>query len=459
MPPALKYVDPNDPSRGYGSPGFKERQSRTEKYTQALDYFEGRQKPQLDFKSDEPNDNVVVNLVRTSIDRSIAFLFPQIPHMELDPRETEETPDEKWLRLAWEYNGGLGLLTKIGQAGSLSGQVYVRVLPPRPGIDAYPRIRVLEPSSTITYWQADDMDTIVWHEQMWTIGDSQFILDVINEGDHWELIQYVQKAGTGFDPVRAESWNRTPGPIITWQHFPLIGSFYGRSDVEPENIAHQNSVNLISSEMMRINRYHSSPKTIAIGVGNKDEVEETSIDGLWIIENENAKLQNLEMTSSLELATNMRDFLHDGYLAEQRVVILKGEVKDFQRVTNTGVRTVFMDTLAKNGVSRQAYHRGIQQTCTVLGKLINKDFVPEIVGRDPLPTDDKEAVSVADIEIKNSVVSRETVATERGRNWTDEKNKMREEAEFRAELSRIAMGPQLELEEENNNAQNTQTSG
>lgn len=423
MPAALEYILPGDTRRtDFTNLGGSEREARTKRYTLARDYYEGRQKSFLNKKEGEPDDNTVLNLVKMTIDRTGAFLFAKLPKFEINPEESEDTPEELWLKDVWEASGGVALLNAMYLNGAWSGHVYVRI---RPQDGAFPRIINLDPTKIITYWQADDIENVIWHEMRWKIGNDEFLIDFVNTGISWLILEYEQKGGTGWNLVRTTHWDTPFGPIVHWQHLPNPNQFYGYGEFTSPRL--QDSVNLAYSEMQRILRYHSSPRTVIIGAEVSD-VKPTAIDKAWSISEENARVENLEMQSELVASQTVAQAFYDTYLAENRVVLLRGEVKDFQRVTNTGVRTVFMDMLSKNNLLRETYKRGMMNINYRLGLVgLQQSLVAEPIYADPLPTDRLELVNTAAIERNMQTVSRETVSLELGRNWSNEVKKMTQE--------------------------------
>lgn len=424
MPAIMSYVPPNDPKRDdFVASGRTERDNRRDLYNAVRNYYDGVQTKHLKKKENEPDDNVVYNLIKTAVDRTVSHLFSAMPKFELDASISEETKDEKWLREAWDDNGGLLFLVATAMNGAFSGHNYVRVLPPTADF-IYGRLVNIDPAQMITYWRSDDKDIPVWYEQRWSDGDTHHIIDFVNRDDHWEIIEYINRGGT-WDKATITNWNNPLGPIYAWQHLPNPNRYYGYGEINTLSV--QDTVNLLYSEMARIVRYHASPKTVAIGVAAGD-IKPTAIDEMWTIEEENASVLNLEMQSELQASQALVQELQDHFLAEARVVLLRGEVKDFQRVTNTGVRTVFLDMTAKNNVLVAGYRRAMRQISRRLALVgLRRELLPEIQFADPLPTDRLELVNTLAIERKNKLVSHETASTQLGRHWPTELKKMEDE--------------------------------
>lgn len=476
MPPIEMYVPPGHPARKRTILlDTDERRRMTENYKKARNYYDGNQAKPLGIdEEDGTDDNVVVNLVRMCADRTISFLFPKMPQLVTDQERAQRNADELWLEEAWEHNGGLSFLHQIALTGYLSGHVFVHVRPPDED-HPYPRLINLDPSRVLPYWKADDINTVLFYEIRWSVGDMHYVLDVVYNpptrkespiDDHnpevhdpsnlydgtdswvihkmvdgkmqafevrdepatWSLLQYESKSDNFPDkPVKRDVWRHRYSPIVHWQHLPNPNQFYGKSEMD--NIGLQDTVNLMFGNMNRILRYHGSPKTVGTGF-SADEVEKTAIGGLWTIENENARIQNLEMQSELSAMQAIVQFLIDGYFAEKRVVRLQNDIKDFQRVTNAGVRTVFMDALSKNGVLRQQYHPAIVNLSHRMALAAGKgELAPQVLGGDPLPTDELEVLQTMQAEYDLGLVSQQELAIRRGYNWeTVVKQRKAEEA-------------------------------
>lgn len=434
MPPITQYYPPASKERNMSVPLDADMDVRARWYDQVRNYYDGKMKKFLDVKEDEPDDNVIINKVKQVIDRTVSFLFPAFPNLQLDPDVTEETPDEEWLEHLWNANGGIALAHDMALVGAMAGHVYVRIMPPDLSQgDEFPQILVLDPKQIQTYWQADNMRRVVWHELRWSVTTANkvqdYVIDFVNEGTQWRIIQYENGQGIANWNVTAEAiWKYQLPPIVHWKHLPNPRNFYGNPEFTMSQLELNDKINLIGSENNRINRYHASPKTVATGT-SADDIQETAIDEMWSVENPDAKVYNLEMQSDLMSSINQLKILSDEFLAESRVVILQGTVKDFQRVTNAGVRTVFIDMLSKNTILRWNYGKAIQMISRVAAMVGGKgsDVVPIVEFVDPLPTDQTETANVAALELQMKLASHQTLSVKRGYKWETEVKKMEEE--------------------------------
>lgn len=440
MPPIDMYRDPNSLARNTINTTFAgDMRKRSEWFDQVRTYYNGDHPASLDVKDGEINDNAVINMVKQALDRTVGFLFPDMPKLEVDPNVSEETEDEQWLREMWEANGGIAFLHETAYIGGFSGHNYVRVVPPDPAQgDIYPRLIAIDPKSVQTWWKNDDLRRVVFHEVRWTVvGDTtteDYILDFVNLGKSWRIIQYRSGNGANvWEEISREEWKIPLPPIIDWKHLPNVRSYYGAGEFDTSLLMLNRQINNVVSETNRIIRYHASPKTVAVGTKAGD-VKTTAIDELWAVENPEAEIFNLEMKSDLTASNDHLRFLIKSFLGTSRVVILEGTVKDFQRVTNAGVRTVFIDMLSKLIILRWNYGQAIREISRVAAAVGKRGFdvAPTVVYSDPLPTDQTEAVNVLMLERSMQLVSRETASTKRGYMWPEEKSKM--EAESKMEL-------------------------
>lgn len=437
MPAAMKYVEPNDKARfsiGTALNGAQEeRRLLQEQYNRAEKYYDGDMPKPLALGEDGVDDNVIVNIVKQAVDRTMSFLFPS-PFRLITDYRLENTPQEQYLNDTLIANGGPLFWDGVAYNGALAGHNFLRVLPPDPTNEknpSFPRLINYTPGSVIVYWKADDKEKVLWYEIKWeALGDS-YLQDVRRneDGANWVIDTYKQTKGTSrFELVETEVWPYPLSPIIDWPHIPMTNKYYGKSEVTPDQMQLNNSVNRIASDISRILRFHAFPKTIGIGISAED-IQPTAVDGLWTSENPEANIYNLEMRSDLASSMAALQYLSDAYLAQARVVIMRGTVRDFQRVTNTGIRAVFLDMIAKNQLLRSVYGEAIQRTAQRILMLAGFPAIrPDIIWPDPLPQDDTEAVNTLAIERNMSIVSRETASKKRGYDWDEELEQMNKES-------------------------------
>jgi hypothetical protein len=408
MPPALGYA-PNDAALREAADS--ELRARRAAYQRACDYYNGLHKRHLSARNAESDDNVVINLVRQAIDRTVSLLLPRFPALDVPSRpEANAALDQLWQR-----NGGVRLLAKLARQGCLSGQVFVRVLAPEPPENA-PRLLALNPANCLAFWRADDYEDVLWYELHWSYGRANYRQAIVRGQGEW-LIETWQDEGSGWRRLEQRLWRYALAPIVTWPHQSAPNAFYGQPEIS--NFALNDRVNKLMSDVARILRYHAAPRTVGIGFEARD-LTPTAINTLWTIPKADAKVFNLEMQSDLASSMKAVEFLTRAFLAEQRVVVLDGNVADWQRITNLGVRALYMDALFKIEELRRSYEVGLQQLSQTMRLLIGEaDYLAPIrvIWPDPLPTNAAESVAVLARELALGLVSRQTAARERGRDW------------------------------------------
>ena len=415
MPAALGYA-PNDSALREAADA--ELRARRVAYQRACDYYNGLHKRHLSARSGESDDNVVINLVRQAIDRTVSLLVPRFPALDVPSRPEANSA----LNQLWQANGGARFLAKLAKQGCLSGQVFVRVRAPELPTAA-PRLLALNPANCLAFWRADDYEDVLWYELHWSHGRANYRQELVRDADGW-LIQTWQDDGSGWRRVERALWSYALPPIITWQHQSAPNAFYGQPEVS--NFALNDRVNKLMSDVARILRYHAAPRTVGIGFEARD-LTPTAINTLWTIPKADAKVFNLEMHTDLASSMNAIEYLTRAFLAEQRVVVLDGAVADWQRITNLGVRALYMDALFKTEELRRSYEIGLQQISQVMRLLAGEaDYAAPIrvTWSDPLPTNVAEVVDVLARELSLGIVSRQTAARERGRDWTAESARM-----------------------------------
>lgn len=440
MPAATDYQPDSRPLREAAD---DELRIRRQTYREAWNYYEGRHRRQVATRPGEPDDNVVINLVRQAIDRTVSFLVPHFPGLEvggpLDAPDTDQA--EAWLYTAWTASGGARLLAKLAKHGCLGGHVVARILPPAaPGDNpALPRVVALNPANLVTFWQADDFEQVLWYEIHWEVARTLHRQDVVRAGESW-LIREWRQEGPGWRLINEAAWPYPLGPIVDWQHSLAPDRYYGTG--EAQNIALNDRVNKMMSDISRILRYHAAPRTVGTGF-QAEQVTPTAVNHFWTIPNPDARVYNLEMQSDLSSSMAAAEFLARAFMAEQRVVVLKGEVSDWSNITNLGIRALFMDMIAKNEELRRNYEIGIaaiSQRMRMLAGHADYRAQVRVNWPDPLPIGAAETVAVLERERALGIVSRETAARERGRDWTIESARLAEEDDSRpVPLPRLPM--------------------
>lgn len=426
MPAATHYLPADSELRKNAD---TELAARRTKYALAAQYYNGQHRAALRVRSGQPDDNVTINLWKKTKDREVTFLFGRMVGFETDDN-AEDSDTETWLRAAWAENGNNKLLQRLARFGALSGHVFARVMPAS-GVQQYPRIVALHPANVLVYWKADDFEHRLWYEIRWSAGATEYRQDIVDHYGRWEINEFERPTSSAdknapWRQTDSVEWPWPLGPVVDWAHIEALDQLYGSN--EDSLLQMNDHVNRVASAINRILRIHGFPRTVGTGFEGEKLIE-TGIDNFWTIEAADAKVYNLEMQSDLASSMAYLEFLKTSYLAQGRVTVLSGNATDMQRTTNLGVRTLFMDQLAKTDELWAQYEPGIVGLSQRLLMLGNRDYTVQvrITRTDPLPSDPVETINVQEKELQYGLASKQTIARERGRNWTQEQLRMEDE--------------------------------
>lgn len=474
MPSATRYVPPTEAGRNdFMAEVENERRVRRTKYQTALEYYKGEHPSQLayDEQEDEYDDNTIINLVQMTADRTISFLFPQMPIVQTDPESIDDTDEEIWVKKFFEANGGLQSLVKLGLRGFLSGHAFLRIKPApekrRRNKNVYPIMTVLDPLSVTVYWRADDVADVIWYEMRYMVGDRVFIQDFVKqeEKERWVILTYGSVGQQdNNNPFPGDSTphgaSNTLGldqlefaqgggvfklegkpaihaglipPIIEFPHLPHPDDYYGMGEFTQQTL--QDTINRIVSLRNKLVSENAAPTDVVTGADPED-VEPAN--GFVVIPNPGAKVNRLELKGDLAGISETLDKLIETYLAVARVVLLKGEAKDLQRVTNASVRTLFLDALSKNELLQSAYGFGLRKLVQLAlamgfeaGQIVTNPENIDVTIKfpTPLPVDDTEIANQNAIMVNMGARSKRTAATKMGDDWAFEQAAMTTEQE------------------------------
>jgi len=453
----------------------KQERLRNRDFAAKWKYYEGKHKRFLKVKkaAGSIDDNVTVNFCGVLVDRTVSRLFGDPARSELltfdvekrsvkeerealrgegpeyAPKtpESEEVEAHNILNGVWKRSGSLyKIVSRVGVFGAVTGHYAYKLLKEDEGV----RVIVMDTSIFGILSSADDMEKVRAYKIEFVIQrrdpkdpNNRIVpvdfRQVIVYGpafggpDGWFIQDFINWRRTG-DKLRAwvpdselERWPFCP--IIEGQNLPHAKSIWGVSDLQ--NVTALNDeINFILSNVNRIVRYHAHPRTIAIGV-DPDSIVETAIEQFWTIAStpDQVSIQNLEMESDLNAAFAFFQTIKEAFWTIGREADPATFKDKIGNVTNFGLRVLFLDALNKLGQKRETYGKTL---VTLIERIFilsdHKDLTVVPKWSEPLPTDPREAVETMMLEIDSGILSRETAARERGRNWQLEQQRMKAEA-------------------------------
>lgn len=414
MPALLEY--PEDP-KAVDDALRKEAKERGDLSEAAWEYYHGKHRKPLKVRTGQPDDNIILNLCRRVADQSVSLLVGHPPEFQIE--EGTQTPEETRLDEVLEANHWDILLHDVATAGAVTGHVVLRL------VQKPERIRIvrLPTASFAAFWKPDDMDAIVFYTVSWQNAENENVRqDIVREGNGWRVYEWALRRNV-WTPVAEESWPYEWPPVLDWKNLPNPGEYYGESDIIHADM--NDMVNFVASNTNRIIRHHAHPKTIGIGM-QADQVQETTVDGFWSVPNAQAQIFNLEMQSDLRSSMDFMNLVRSAFFSVSRAVDLSVFGDQVGRVTNFGLRVLFQDALNKLETKRSLYGAGFEELCKRALDMAGMGYEHDIMLHWPeaLPYNDAEVVQVLAQELELGLMSKETAAKERGRDWEAEQERM-----------------------------------
>lgn len=381
-------------------------------------YYAGDQKRPLIVKAGQADDNVIINLAQRVVDQSVSMLAGEAPEFAL-ANENGQSDLDDW----WEENDKDDFLHGVAVTGGVAGHVFIKLLRES---DGALRLVNLHPELISVFWLPDDIRKVVCYKIEWTKGKVTHREDIYRQDEkNWVIQPYTKTDGASWMSGAPVLWQFAFAPIVDWQNLPNQDGYYGQTDLL--NIGINDAVNFVASNINRILKYHAHPRTIGIGL-EKDQIKETAVDGFWSISNPDAKISNLEMQSDLASSMAFLEYLQGSFYSQHRAVDLASMKDRIGQLTNFGLRMLFKDALDKTRVKQTLYGEGLEYLCERAGEILGFDFSEvQITWADPLPFNDREEIEGLEKELGLGIVSKQTAAEMRGRDWEMEKERMQAE--------------------------------
>lgn len=375
-------------------------------------------------------DNVVLNFAQFVVDTGVFFLFGEDLQYDLDTntKPGERTPDEKWLDDFWAYNRKMKFLQQMAQNGSVTGHVFVKIKPPRPG-EMFPRLINLSPEYCHVACEPDDIDEVRKYIIQYPAmdpenGDPLVYRQVIerNQADRWQVRDQISRKGSPFQLIEEFVWPWEWAPIVDCQNLPAANEYYGRSDIQEHTVNLQRSLNFVMSNLQRIIKFHGHPKTW--GAGFRPDDLKLGVDQTVVLP-AGATLQNLEMlsdlTSSIELYARLKEAYHE---ITQTPEVAAGKLESAGNVSGVALKILYGPLVAKTAVKRTLYGPMIQEIHRRVLDMSGRttDQMTEIHWPDMLPGDPLAERQAALID-QQLGASKDTILQQLGYDPDDEREK------------------------------------
>lgn len=408
-----------------------------------ISYYDGKQRKPLRVSGLGKDYNVITNMVKTIVDRSVSMLMGG--GVEFDLPGEGESKQDAIINMVWDANRKDILLHDLAQFGSIYGTPAIKIIPDgRVSINGIVthRLVALNPFNLTVYSLPDDIESVTAYVYRWNQGDSAFRELTEKQDSGWLIrVQKLDKAtGNQWADVSEAFWDYEFAPITHGKNLPNAGNVYGYSDIEgvidlqdKYNEA-QSNVNKILSLQAWAQKYVIGGKFPRVKDGAGGEYLDAGPDKALEIASENAKVGILQpsgdLASSRQFANDLRRDIFDisGCVDSETVKDKVGAL------TNFGLRVLFKNEIAKNATKQLLYGDLLLNVNNRLLKLSGFDGVDADPGKvqfgDPLPVDDREEIATVKEEIALGLLSLETGAKRRNIDWEiEQERKAKEKAE------------------------------
>ena len=440
--------------------------SREHAILRAWNAYNGKWQPALVTKPGRVDDNVYVNFCRLIVDKGVAFLFGKEIEFSVDAGEDDaglkaESPDEKWLKDAWEYNKKSIILQKLAKNGAIAGHAFMKIIndPTLP----FPRLVPLDSSKVCVETEEDDVDKVWEYTIKWTVYDKEYdrikhrrqrVVQDVNELGWWIIDEVsYENANFSYSPttnpdgtmsgvirkweeLSREQWPYPFAPIVDNQNLPTSNSFWGTSDLEEDIIIINEAINRTLSNTNRMIRVHAWPRMWTTGLTN-EQIKQIRVDSDGIIHfpGQNGTLNVVQVSgdvaAAIDFYTRLRESLHE---LSRIPEVATGKMEGIGELSGAALQILYGPIAEKNAEKRLTYGWNIKETSRRMRAITSGNLlvIPDINWPEVLP---KDAYTEAQtmVMLQQAGVSIHTTLEEAGYDAEKEADLRDVEAEIAAE--------------------------
>lgn len=440
MPAAVEYVPLNiktDSSKQLQNAYKTELLDRRLKIAEAEKYYKGEMKKPIKSDGTNVDDNLVLPLCTTLIDKGVANMVGTDDHgviegvrFEVVSQQEENPADTTQAELdnLWAANRKNKFLHNLFLSASITGHYFVQVRPDEaylPNGNKYPRLVNLNPANTSVFWQEDDAEKVLWYRIDIGTSPKRRIQDFVREMDEfgdetgrWLVYTYAERSEDEWKlkDDKPIAWEYSWSPICDGQNLPNPASmgYYGRNDLG--SLGSLNDyINWLVSNQGRIVKNQAFP----VDVVKNFELPEgfkMSPDTIIQIPNADGDFRRIQDATDLTSIQSLVQFLQRMFYNAGREIDPATVADKLGDLTNFGLRIMHEDSLFKRQMkwldaayvlSRVSSH-GLE--LLNLGANIGVNVIPP----DPLPHDPTEQANALKTDVEVFGVSQQTAQERRG---------------------------------------------
>lgn len=397
--------------------------------------YNGDLDPPLQKMPGQPDDNVLSNRMQQIVDRGVDFLFGKELEISLEdnaPASAQPFIDQTWGRKETR----IPLLQKLEMNGAIAGQAFLRIVPEKN--NTY-RLIVVDPSTVFVQTAPQDCETVLLYcieycttESINGHAEAVYYREEIcrndpdQDGDDgnpfadvdatWTIQHWTRVGDRGAwqaagDPI---DWQYPFPPLFACQNLPKPNAFWGIPDITPDLIGLNESLNLLQSNINRLEKLFGAPVLYATGTGEQViNIQPGKIIGLPLSESKIVAVAiATDVVNALNFAANIRSDID-----EQSGVpgVATGRIADLPRGNVSGivVELLFMPILKKTDKKRCLYGEliiDVTKALLVLNKM-SGDIDVTLLWQAPLPSDDlptvQSAIAKKELGISDTTLQRE----------------------------------------------------
>lgn len=402
--------------------GYTEHASRLAEY---IDYYNGHQPRVLKPGKEGKDFNVIVNWCSLIIDRSVHSLFGGGVEFELPENSQTERITE-----IWDANKKDILLSDFGLYGAQGGTGYLKIVPDGIAV-GMPRLVALNPLHVLIGTNPHDIERVEHYVVRYNAGETayrevtrrEYTEDIgeLNPADTlWKII--MQKNGRETNgkwvTINETDWPFLFPPIAHTKNLPRAGDCYGRSDIE-DILGLQTEYNTAVSNINKILWYAGHPRLWS--KGKLGALQDWGAEKILQVSDPDGSINVVETGGDLASFMLFKDDLRSALMNISQTTDSETIKDKAGALTNFGLRVLFKDELAKLETKRTLYGECLED---INQRLLALEGVETDGGKvhftDTLPVDDVEQQTALKGDLEMGIVSKSTVAQERGYDWEGE---------------------------------------
>ncbi len=385
----------------------------------------------------EINPNTLVNHARVIVDRHAGFLFGggvQFPVEDLQDKDTTaDAPEDEFLETVWKRSKRESLLNCLSINGSVCGTAFLRIYIEE---DGTARLMTPDPATMTVIYDPMDVHRVIEFRSEWNGHEPQtgelmaYRQKTYRDGTGWLIVDEAASKKGAWQEQNRVAWGYPFAPVFYCQNLPAPNSFWGMADLTKDILDLSDRRNLRESEDTKTLHYHAHPLTYAVGVNNlRDGIERDP--SVIVPLPMGGELRNLEMQSDLS-ASQMKILELDKqiYLMAGLTMAALGMVDSAGVLSGVSLKIRFMPTLQRNTLRQALYGEMLAEVNSALLQIggFGKNRECGVTFADPLPVDTKASADEAAVLEGLGVVSKETLATRLGFDYSVERPKIEAEA-------------------------------